>query len=159
MFQNLITQRQAWHNEPIMLQVSTKIIIPDEELQFTFSRSSGPGGQNVNKVNSKATLHWDFGTSTALPLDIRDRFQQNYGTRITNEGKIVITCQESRDQPKNIDICLTKLRDMILSVLHAPKKRRPTKPTKGSQTRRLNEKKLRSQTKQGRQGGSRNSDD
>ena len=141
-----------------MLSISTRITIADEELRFSFSRSGGPGGQNVNKVNSKATLHWQPGSSAALPEDVRDRFLARYAARITNDGDVVITSQQSRDQPKNIEDCLEKLRAMILAILVPPKKRRATKPTKGSQRRRLNEKKQRSQTKQNRRGGSRSDD-
>lgn len=141
-----------------MLSITTKITIPDEELRFTFSRSSGPGGQNVNKVNSKAMLHWQPYNSVALPDDVRHRFMERYATRLTNEGDIVITSQQYRDQPKNIEDCLEKLRLMIVEVLVPPKKRRPTKPTKGSQRRRLNDKKQRSETKAGRRPTGRSED-
>jgi ribosome-associated protein len=132
------------------LQVSARILIPEEELHFTFARSSGPGGQNVNKVNSKATLHWNPSLSAALPDDVRARFLTKYAGRITNDGHVVIISQESRDQPKNIALCLDKLRNLIAGVLTVPKKRRPTKPTKGSKQRRLSAKKQRSDVKSGR---------
>ena len=134
------------------LQITSRIVIPDEELGFSFARSSGPGGQNVNKVNSKATLRWNPTASAALPDDVRSRFLKLYASRLTNDGEILITSQESRDQPKNIAICLEKLRAMIAGVLAAPKKRRPTKPTKGSKQRRLTAKKQRSEVKAGRRG-------
>ena len=139
-----------------MLQISTNIAIPDDELQLSFSRSSGPGGQNVNKVSSKATLRWAVQTTPSLPDDVRQRFLGAYQSRITNDGEIVIHSQEYRDQPKNIAACHEKLREMILAVLRPPKKRRPTKPTKGSKVRRLKAKKTRSQVKEGRKfrGGS-----
>jgi ribosome-associated protein len=132
------------------LNITTRIVIPEEELQFSFARSGGPGGQNVNKVNSKATLRWNPSASVALPEDVRARFLAKFANRLTNEGEIVITGQESRDQPKNIASCLEKLRQMVLQVLVPPKKRRPTKPTKGSKQRRLNAKKQRSEVKAGR---------
>lgn len=135
-----------------MLIVTPTLTIPDEDLRFSFSRSSGPGGQNVNKVNSKATLHFAFRSSTSLSPGVRERFIQKFGSRVTNEGEVVITSQESRDQPKNIESCLEKLRQMILEVLHPPKKRRPTKPSKGSKRRRVEAKKRRSAVKEGRRG-------
>ena len=132
------------------LQISSNITIPAAELRLSFARSGGPGGQNVNKVSSKAVLHWDVLNSPSLPPDVRERFTQTYPTRITKAGDVVIHSEEYRDQPKNIQACYDKLREMIVAVLRPPKKRRPTKPTKGSKVRRLNEKKLRSQTKAGR---------
>ncbi len=136
-----------------MLTITSTLTIPDEELRFSFSRSSGPGGQNVNKVNSKATLHFSVRHSASLSPGMRERFGQKFGSRLTNDGDVVITSQESRDQPKNVDSCLEKLRQMILEVLHPPKKRRATKPSKGSQRRRVEAKKRRSQVKAGRKGG------
>ena len=136
-----------------MLTISSTITIPDEDLRFSFSRSGGPGGQNVNKVNSKATLHFSVRHSACLSPGMRERFAQKFGSRLTNDGDVVITSQESRDQPKNVDSCLEKLRQMILEVLHPPKKRRATKPTKGSKRRRVEAKKRRSQVKEGRKKG------
>ena len=136
-----------------MLTITPNLTIPDDELRFTFSRSSGPGGQNVNKVSSKATLHFAARSSPSIPADVRQRFLQKFSSRITNEGDIVITSQEFRDQPKNIDSCLAKLRGMILEVLHPPKKRRATRPTRGSKVRRVEAKRRRSKVKEGRRGG------
>jgi ribosome-associated protein len=132
------------------LFIAPELRIPDAELRLSFARSSGPGGQNVNKVSSKAVLHFDVLTSPSLPQDVRERFLKHYASRITNAGEVVIHSDEFRDQPKNIKACYDKLREMIAAVLRAPKKRRPTKPTRGSKVRRLNEKKSRSQIKQGR---------
>lgn len=132
------------------LQISAKIQIPDEELRFTFVRSSGPGGQNVNKVNSKAILHWGVTTSSALPADVRARFTAKYHNRISGEGNLVLNSQLYRDQPKNEEDCRQKLRTMILSVLHAPKTRKATKPTKASQRRRIDAKKTQGAKKEGR---------
>ena len=133
-----------------MLQITTHIAIPDDELHFSFSRSSGPGGQNVNKVSSKATMRWAVVASQALPADVRGRFLTKYAGQLTKDGELVLYSQEFRDQPKNIDACREKLRRMIASVVTPPKKRRPTKPTKGSKVRRLNDKKSRAKVKEGR---------
>jgi len=133
-----------------MITVSSRITIPESELRFSFARSSGPGGQNVNKVSSKATMHWDAVNSPSVPDDVKQRFLARFRSKLTTQGEIVIVSQESRDQPKNIQLCLDKLRNMLLEVLTPPKKRRPTKPTKGSKVRRLDAKKNKSQTKQNR---------
>jgi ribosome-associated protein len=133
------------------LEITPTLKIPAAELRLSFARSSGPGGQNVNKVSSKAILHFDVQRSASLPPDVRERFLAQFPSRVTTAGEVVIHSEEFRDQPKNIEACYDKLRAMIQSVLRPPKKRRATRPTKGSKVRRLNEKKSRSQIKQGRQ--------
>ena len=137
-------------NTHISLAITGNVVIPEEELVWSFSRSSGPGGQNVNKVSSKATLHWNVAATTVLPDEVRERFLTTFRTRFTTRGEIVLSSQEYRDQPKNIEACREKLKEMLLSVWKAPKKRRPTKRTKGSQMRRLTEKKVRGDIKKGR---------
>ena len=135
-----------------ILTVNRTIIIPDRELKFSFARASGPGGQNVNKVSSKATLHFAAADSPSLPLDVKQRLLAAFKSRLTKDGQLVISSQESRDQPRNIELCLAKLKEMILSVAKAPKKRRATKPSRGSKVRRLTAKKQRSEVKEGRRG-------
>ncbi len=132
------------------LEITPSIKIPDAELHLSFARSSGPGGQNVNKVSSKAVLHFGVLSTPSLPPDVRQRFLEQYRSRLTNAGEIVIHSEEFRDQPRNIQACYDKLRQMVLSVLRPPKKRRATKPTRGSKVRRLNEKKRRGEVKAGR---------
>jgi Protein chain release factor B len=132
------------------LTITPNLTIPDAELRLSFARSGGPGGQNVNKVSSKAVLHFDVLTSPSLPPDVRERFMSRFASRVTKAGEIVIHSEEFRDQPKNIQACYTKLKDMIVAVLRPPKKRRATKPTRGSRVRRLKDKKSRSQIKEGR---------
>jgi ribosome-associated protein len=132
------------------LQITPNLNIPEAELRLTFARSSGPGGQNDNKLSSKAVLHFAANTSPSLPPEVRQRFIDRYQSRLTNAGEIVIHSDEYRDQPRNIQACYDKLRTMVLSVLRPPKKRRATKPTRGSNVRRLKEKKARSDVKAGR---------
>jgi ribosome-associated protein len=131
-----------------MLVVNSRITIPQDELQFTFSRSAGPGGQNVNKVNSKATLRWSFAASAALPADVRERFVRQQRRRLTEAGDILVTSQRYRDQGRNVEDCLNKLRDMVAAAAVVPKVRRPTKPSRGSKERRLREKKQTAAKKQ-----------
>ena len=99
------------------LQITPTIQIPDAELRLSFARSSGPGGQNVNKVSSKAVLHFDVLTTPSLPPDVRQRFLERYKTRLTNAGEVVIHSEEFRDQPRNIQACYNKLRDMVAIVI------------------------------------------
>ena len=131
-----------------MLVVNSRIRIPLSELQFTFVRSSGPGGQNVNKVNSKAVLRWPVADSPSLPDDVRQRFVAKYRRRLTGRGELVLTSQRYRDQARNIDDCLEKLRQMLAEVAKPPRKRKPTKPTRSAIERRIKQKQQRSRTKQ-----------
>ena len=133
-----------------MLEVNARIRIPLEEFEFSYARSSGPGGQNVNKVNSKATLRWSARQSVSLPPDVRERFLIRFGSRLTNEGDLLITSQCYRDQGRNVDDCLEKLREMLLAVAVAPKKRRPTKPSRAAKERRLESKQQQSRKKERR---------
>lgn len=134
----------------LMLIVNPRIRIPLEEIEFTYTRSSGPGGQNVNKVASKAQLRWPAATSPSLPADVRARFLQRYRSRLTNDGELLLTSQRFRDAHRNTDDCLEKLRAMLQAVAVAPVPRRQTRPTRGSVQRRLQDKKQRSARKEGR---------
>jgi len=133
-----------------MLRVNDRISIPYTEFDFTFARSGGPGGQNVNKVNSKVTLRWDVTTSPTLPADVLARFRAKYHRRITKDGDLVMYSQRYRDQGRNVADCLEKLRELLLEVAVAPRTRRPTRRTKGSVQRRLKDKKQQSDKKHGR---------
>jgi len=131
-----------------VLVVTARLKIPLKEFTFTFARSSGPGGQNVNKVNTKATLRWAVATSPSLPETVRQRFTARYGRRITNEGDLVISSQRFRDQGRNVADCLAKLRSMLAEAATVPKRRKPTKPSRASHQRRLAQKRARSLKKQ-----------
>ncbi len=130
-----------------MLLVNSRIHIPETELQFSFVRSSGPGGQNVNKVNSKAVLRWDVLASKSLPADVRERFLARYRKRLTTEGELIVTSQRFRDQGRNVADALDKLRAMLLESATRPKARRPTKPTRAAVARRIKSKQARSRKK------------
>ncbi len=125
----------------------SKYKIPSHEYELSFSRSSGAGGQNVNKVNTKATLHWNVLKSTSLPASVHDRFLKKYQNKISVEGLLTLSSQEHRTQHMNIASVIKKLHDMIESVALPPKIRKATKPTKSSVNERIKEKKSRGSTK------------
>lgn len=133
-----------------MLEISHSVRIPEEELQFSFARSSGPGGQNVNKVASKAVLRWKPSTSIALPPPVLERLLSLFPTRITTAGEIVITSELTRDQRVNMEDCREKLAQLVRAALVVPKKRRATKPSRGAKQRRLQDKRENSERKERR---------
>lgn len=133
-----------------MFIVNERIQVPDDEFTWTFARAGGPGGQNVNKVASKAVLRWDVAVTTTLPEDVKIRLALQQKRFFTQEGEMLITSQRYRDQERNREDCLDKLRALILQALIVPKKRRPTRPSRGSKLARLQTKKLRSAVKRGR---------
>ncbi|GAB4024685.1 MAG: alternative ribosome rescue aminoacyl-tRNA hydrolase ArfB [Bdellovibrio sp.] len=120
--------------------------VPEEELTYFVSRSSGAGGQNVNKVNSKVTLRWHL-ESSSIPEPIKRRFTEKYENKINDRGEVVISSQEERTQKANQELCLKKLQDMLKSVARAPKKRIKTKPHEGAVLERLGAKKRHSEKK------------
>ncbi len=137
-----------WKNKN--LRITPRIQILASEFHFDFTHSSGPGGQNVNKLSSKAVLHWDLAASAVVPPDMKERFISKYKNRIRKDGVVVLSSQRTRDAHSNREDCLAKLKDMLMSVLHAPKKRKKTKPTRVAKEKRLNSKHLRSEKKTNR---------
>jgi ribosome-associated protein len=134
-----------------MLEVTELIQIPDEEFEWSFARSGGPGGQNVNKVASKAILRWKASTTiAAIPEQAKARMRSRYPSRYTADGDVLIQSEKYRDQGRNRDDCLAKLTEMIRTALIEPTPRKATKPSRGAQRRRLADKKRQSQKKQNR---------
>ena len=133
-----------------MLVVNNRLAIPLDEFRFTFVRSSGPGGQNVNKVASKAQLRWQVVESPSLPEDVRQRFLAKYGNRVNAGGELVLDSQRYRDAPRNQADCLEKLRRMLADVAKPPRRRKRTRPTRASVERRLMSKRQQSERKRRR---------
>jgi len=133
-----------------MLTVTTRLQIPLQEFSFSFSRSGGPGGQNVNKVNSKAMLRWPVVSSPSLPEPVRQRLLTKCRRQITAEGDLLIVSQRFRDAGRNTADCLEKLRHLLLEAAAPTRIRKATRPTRGSVRRRIEHKRLQSKKKQQR---------
>jgi ribosome-associated protein len=127
------------------------ITIPDSELSWSFVRSSGPGGQNVNKVASKVVLRWDLAGSPSVPEEVKARLRTLQRRRITTLGELVLASQRHRDQERNRQDCLEKLAAMLQEAQARPRLRQPTRPTRGSREARLAAKRRRSARKSARQ--------
>jgi ribosome-associated protein len=129
------------------IQITARISLDESELEESFIQSSGPGGQNVNKVASAVQLRFD---TARLPPDVRDRLARLAGSRLTKDGVLVLTARQFRDQSRNRAEARARLFDLIRAASVVPKKRRPTKPSRAAKERRLQTKKLRARLKKGR---------
>ena len=129
------------------LQITPSISLEDGELEFQFIRASGPGGQNVNKVSSAVQMRFDARRSPSLPNDVSIRLQRLAGSKLTQDGVIVITANRFRTQEANRRDAIERLTDLIEKAAVAPVKRRPTRPTAAAKAKRLEAKSKRSSVK------------
>jgi ribosome-associated protein len=126
-----------------MIRVTSHISIDEREIEESFVRASGPGGQNVNKLATAVQLRFNVRSSPSLPAEVRQRLERLAGARLTRDGVLVITAQSHRTQGRNRHDALDRLIDLIRRAAIAPRLRRPTKPPKASRERRVEAKKHR----------------
>ncbi len=133
-----------------MLQVTSHIAIPENELHESFVRAAGPGGQHVNRTETAVELRFDVAGSPSLPGTVRQRLLDKHDRRINKDGVLVIQARRFRDQARNREDARDRLVKLIADATRAPRKRRATRPTRASRERRLKVKKQRGQLKRGR---------
>jgi len=131
-----------------VIRVTDKISIDEAEIDESFVRASGPGGQNVNKLATAVQLRFDVRHSPSLPDEVRERLERLAGARLTREGILVIAAQRHRTQARNRDDALARLIELIRRAAVPPRPRRPTRPTAASRKRRVEAKKRRSGLKE-----------
>lgn len=129
------------------LEIDDRTSIPDADLTWTATRSSGPGGQNVNKVSSRVELRFDLEGTTALAEPVKARLRVIARGLLDAEGRVLIKSDRTRDQRRNLEDARDKLRALVIQALAVPKRRRPTKPSRAAKQRRLNEKRQQSSKK------------
>jgi len=134
----------------VPLVISPQIAIPDEELEWKFIRSSGPGGQNVNKVSSAVQLRFLLALNTSLPVAARNRLRGLAGQKLIDDGSIMLSARSERSQEQNRRAALERLAQLIRAALVEPKIRKKTRPTRASKERRIESKKRRASTKRQR---------
>ncbi len=126
------------------------IVVPPSELTFSYARSGGAGGQNVNKVSSKAILRWPVTASACLAPDVRQRFLARFGSRVTTEGELVLASDRYRDRGRNVADCVERLHAMLAEVVMPPRPRKATRPRRSAREERLASKKAVSRKKEAR---------
>ncbi len=132
---------------PRAIVVRPGIEIPERELEVRYVRSSGPGGQNVNKTSTKAVVRWNVRSAAAVRDDVKARFLARFASRVTDAGDVLVTSDRYRDQPRNLADCLERLAGMLEEVAVAPVRRKPTRPGRAARERRLGAKKTRGAVK------------
>ena len=133
-----------------MFEITPTLSLDDSEVTLDFIRASGPGGQNVNKVATAVQLRFDLRNSPSLPADVKERLVKLAGSRMTDEGILLIEAKRYRTQEQNRADAMLRLTTLIQKALEAPKKRRATRPTLASKIERIQSKKRRGEIKRGR---------
>lgn len=141
-------------SRPTHITLASGLVLPADEVEIEFTRAGGPGGQNVNKVESKVVLRFPLARTRVLNAEQRELALTRLGPRLTTDGDLVLHCSMHRERARNVEEAFARLAALLDGAIKRQRKRRATKPTRGSQMRRLTEKRQRGDTKRGRRGDS-----
>jgi ribosome-associated protein len=130
------------------------VVVPEGEIAQEYSRSGGPGGQHVNKTETRVTLRWSVVSSPSLPDTVRQKLLTRLAARLTKEGELLVSVDTHRERPRNLALAFERLQGILQAALKEQKKRRATQPSRGSTERRLKAKRQASEKKQGRRSPS-----
>lgn len=132
------------------LPITAAIQIPLAEIEVAYSRSSGPGGQHVNKTETRVTLRFPVASSPSIPEDARALMVERLAPRLTKSGELLVSSEEFRERPRNLEAAYERLQGLLRRSLQRDKPRRPTRPSRGAKERRLNEKRQTAERKKSR---------
>ena len=138
---------------PSRIEVSDRLQVPAAEIELSYARSGGPGGQHVNKTSSKVLLRWSVRTSEALGEEDRARLEERLAPRLTESGELLLSSNTHREQSRNVDEVVARFVAILREALRRPKARKKTRPSKRAKQRRLDEKRRRGDIKRQRRGG------
>lgn len=135
---------------PPEIRITARVSVPAHEVALSYARSGGPGGQHVNKTSTKVLLRWNLERTGALTPAQRERAHMKLDSRLTEDGDLLVTSERHRDQASNVEDAVAKFAAILVEALRIPRKRKATKPTRGSQKRRMDAKRRRGDTKRQR---------
>jgi ribosome-associated protein len=135
---------------PAEIRITSRVVLPGDELTLAYARSGGPGGQHVNKTSTKVLLRWNLRTSSALGDADRAWLEQRLAARLTADGDLLVTSDVHRDQRRNVEDALARFVGILDRALRRPKKRKKTKPSRAARERRLDSKRRRANVKKDR---------
>lgn len=132
------------------LELKPWLVIPESEISVEYSRSGGPGGQHVNKTETKVTLRFSVPSSPSLPEAVKNKLMSRMRARLTKEGELLVSVDAHRERQRNMTLAYERMQALLRQALVEQKKRRPTKPSRGAKERRLKDKRQASEKKQNR---------
>lgn len=132
------------------LRIKRGVVVPESEIAAEYSRAAGPGGQHVNKTETRVTLRWSVADSAAISDEVREKLRRRLASRLTKDGELLVSVETHRSRLRNTELAYERMQEILQKALAEPKKRKPTKPSRGAKERRLKAKRKTAEKKQAR---------